>query len=77
MGVQQGNVCVRVVGVGEGIWFTVRLSREASRWLVCGQLCGWGPGAYQGWGGGAVPCGPLEGPVGVHLWLQEGAVGIL
>lgn len=77
MGVQQGNVCVPVVGVGEGIRFALRLSREGRGWLVCAQLCSRGPGAYGGWGRGAVPRGALEGPVGVHLWLQEGAVGIL
>lgn len=80
--VQQGNVCVFIasvlhLGVGEGVWFTLRLRAAARGWLLCGQLCSRGPGACGGWGGRAVPCGALEGPVGVHLWLDEGPVGIL
>lgn len=77
MGVQQGKVCIPAVGVGEGIWFTLRLSREPGGQLICGQLCSRGPGAGEGWGGRAVPRGALERPVGVHLRLQEGATGIL
>lgn len=79
---QQGNVCVFIasglhLGVGEGVWFALRLRAAARGWLLCGQLCSRGPGARGGWGGRAVPCGALEGPVGVRLWLDEGPVGIL
>lgn len=82
VGIQQGGVSVPIAyipifGVGEGIRFALRLRREARGWLLCGQLCSRGPGAYGGWGGWAVPCGALEGPVGVHLRLEEGPVGIL
>lgn len=69
MGVQQWNVCVPVVGVGKGVGFALRLGRDAKGWLICGQLYSWGPGAYGGWRGRAVPRGALEGPVGVHLRL--------
>lgn len=82
VGVQQRSVCAPVAdlpifGVGEGVRFAVRLRRGARGRLICGQLDGRGPGVCGGWGGREVPRGPLEGPVGVHLCLEEGPAGIL
>lgn len=82
VGVQQRSVCAPVAdlpvfGVGEGVRFTVRLRRGARGRLICSQLDGRGPGVCGGWGGREVPHGPLEGPVGVHLCLEEGPAGIL
>lgn len=82
VGIQQGDTCVSIaavplVGVGECVRFTLRLGTEARGRLLCGQLCSRGPGAGGGWGGRAVPCGALEGPVRVHLWVDEGPGGIL
>ena len=82
VGVQQRSVCAPVAdlpvfGVGEGVRLALRLRRGARGWLICGQLDGRGPGVCGGWGGREVPRGPLEGPVGVHLCLEEGPTGIL
>lgn len=82
VGVQQRSVCASVadlpvLGVGEGVRLALRLRRGARGRLICGQLDGRGLGVCGGWGGREVPCGPLEGPVGVHLCLDKGPAGIL